>query len=155
MRPRRNHSKAVNPDYGKIELNEHNEASGSKKVMIVEPSVVRAVVADEIVGAGRYVKISAAGPYSLKCLGRDYDSGKKYQIGDIAVQGGKVYICNHDGATGAFDSDHWIAKANATVPGIPANLGDVISIGRWHNAIDVAGFLVEDDTSISWSLQRS
>lgn len=155
IRPGRSAKGSPVQDPNKVAVEGYNEACGAHKYMEVHPACSKVVVADEIVGAGKLVKLSAAGPYSLKCLGRAYDPAKKYMFGDIAVNAGKVYISNADNVTGAFDAAKWIAKADAVVAGIVAAAGDVVSTGRWHNAISVAGHLVDDDTIISWASQRN
>ena len=153
-RPSRSIRKGTNQDLGGMQASKYNEAAGGDKVIIVEPVVKKPVAVDEIVGAGALVKVSSGGTYDLKCLGREYDPSRSYDLGDISVSGGKVYVCNEDRTTGAFDASKWIEKADAVISGIPVASGAVVPTGRWHNAISLAGFLVEDDTYISWNNQR-
>jgi len=153
-RPARSLRKSANPDLGSLTAHQHNEAAGAQKCIIVEPAIERAVIADEQVGPGRLIKISVVGPYSLKLLGKAYAPGNKYGFADIVTDGGFIYTASEDNITGAFDSDKWIKVAPDTITGIPADIGDVIPTGRWHNAIDKAGFLVEDDTHIAHNRQR-
>ena len=154
QRPKRVTGFKNQPDLGLIEANKYNEAAGADKVIIVKPAVEKVVPADTPVGAGRLLMLTAAGPYILKCLGKDYVPANKYNFGDIAVSGGKVYLCNQDNTTGTFDPEKWRAVADAQVPGIPAAIGDVVATGRYHNAISVASLLVEEDSKIDWRSQR-
>jgi len=155
IRPTRSIKRSPNQDTGEVAVEGYNEAAGAHKVIMVQPACSKATLASENVGAGRLVKLAVAGPYSLLCVGRNHDITKKYNIGDIVVNAGKVYMCNKDNTIGPFDANFFIAKANSTVAGIVAAAGDIVSTGRWHNAISVAGHLVDDDTIISWSSQRA
>jgi len=154
QRPTRNTGFKRQPDLGQLHVNKYNEAAGADKVIIVKPALEKAVSADEQVGPGRLLMLTAAGPYDLKCLGRDYDAGKTYNLGDLVVQADKVYQANQDAVTGAFDAQFWKAVADATITGIPAAVGDVVATGRYHNAISVASLLVEEDSKIDWRSQR-
>ena len=81
-RPKRALRKSVHPDLGMAGISKYNEAAGADKVIIVEAAIERAVLADEIVGAGKLVKVAAAGTYDLKLLGRGFDATKDYQKGE-------------------------------------------------------------------------
>jgi len=71
------------------------------------------------------------------------------------TNGGSVYLATRDNITGTFDAtDGWRKVADSTVAGIPAVVGDVVSTGRWHNSISVAGFLVDDESEIQYSRIR-
>lgn len=153
-RPTRALRKGSHQDLGAQEIHEHNEATGAKKVIIVQPDIKDAYVANTPVGAGKLIKITAAGTYNLVMVDRDYDPTKSYNLGDIAVNGGRVYMAQADKITGVFDPSNWRDMAPATITGIPNVAGDVVTTGRWHNAISVAGFLVEDDTSIPYTSVR-
>ena len=66
--------------------------------------------------------------------------------------GSSVYVCDiaeSKTAVGTFDSEEWTKVALALISGIPNVAGDVVTTGRWHNAISVAGFVVEDESEIS------
>lgn len=140
-------------DLGSIDAIQHNDATGTKKVMVVQPTVVRATTANEPVGAGKLILIAAT-TYNLVMAGRDYNASNTYQQGDIAVSSGRVYLCNADQVTGAFDATKWIDKAPSTITGINAPANSVVSTGRWHNAVSVTGFLVDDESSISYARIR-
>ena len=154
-RPNRSMKKGANLDLGAIDSSKYNEAAGGDKVIIIQPVIERATIANEQVGAGRLIKVAAGGTYDQKCVGRAYDSAKSYNLGDIAVNGGFVYTCQDDSVTGAFDVSKWKKVAAEIISGIPVDAGQVVPTGRWHNAISVAGFLVEDDSGIAWKNQRS
>jgi hypothetical protein len=140
----------TNQDLGSIDAIKYNDAVGADKVIIVQPTVVRATTANEQVGAGKLILI-AAGPYNLVMAGKAYSSSNQYQKGDIVVDSGNVYMANEDKITGTFDATKWILKAPATITGIPCSANSVVSTGRWHNSISVAGFLVDDDSEIKLS----
>lgn len=153
-RPTRTQKKSSHQDNGYVEILEHNGATGAKKVMVVQPDIIAPYVASTPIGAGRLIKITAAGTYNLEMIGRDYDSSKSYNIGDIVAEGTDVYMAQEDKITGAFDASKWKKVALKTITGIPNAAGDVVSTGRWHNAISVAGFEVEDDTCIPYTAVR-
>lgn len=140
-------------DLGSIPAIEYNDPVGAKKVIVVQPAIVRATLANEIVGAGRLVKI-AAGPYGVDLLGRAYNSGNTYQKGDIVTETSTVYMAMQDNITGTFDATMWKAVAQKQITGIPAPDDSVVSTGRWHNAITVAGWLVDDDSTIDYTRVR-
>lgn len=140
-------------DLGSIDAIQHNDAVGAQKVMIVQPTPKKTYSADEPVGAGKLILISA-GPYDLKMLGRAYDSSKTYKQGDIVVDSGNVYLANQDDITGAFDATKWILKAPATISAITCPANSVVSTGRWHNAISVNGWLVDDESEIKYTSIR-
>ena len=140
-------------DLGAIDAIQHNDAVGAKKVIVVEPTIVRATSASENVGAGRLVKLSAT-PYGLDMVGRDYSASLVYQKGDIVAQGGFIWQCDDDSVTGTFDASHWLQVANKTISGIPSSVGAIVSTGRLHNAITVAGWLVDDESTIEYVRTR-
>ena len=154
-RPSRSMRKSVHPDLGSAEINEHNEAAGAKKVMIIQPDIVAAYVADTPIGAGKLIKITAAGTYDLKCIGRAFSAASTYGAGDIAVEAGFVYMANFDiKQPKAFDAADWRKVSAEVIAGIPNAAGDVVPTGRWHNEISVAGFEAEDDTEIPFISSR-
>ena len=140
-------------DLGSIDAIQHNDAVGAKKVMVVEPTIVRATTASENVGAGRLVKLSAT-PYGLDMVGRVYDSAKTYMQGDIVSETASIYMAYEDNITGAFDASKWRKVAAKTIAGIPSAVGAIVSTGRWHNAITVAGWLVDDESTIEFTRTR-
>jgi len=154
-RPSRSMRKSVHPDLGLAEINEHNEAAGAKKVIIVQPDIVAPYVANTQLGAGKLIKITAAGTYDLKLVGKAFSAASAYGIGDIVVEAGFVYMANYDiKVPKAFDAADWRKVSTEVIAGIPNAAGDVVTTGRWHNAISVAGFEVEDDTEIPFISSR-
>lgn len=152
--PSRRIKKGVPADLGEVELLKYNEATGATKVMIIQPDIIKTTLASEIVGAGKLVKIAAVGTYNLELNGRDYSSSSFYNRGDVVANGANVYMALEDNITGTFDATRWKEVAAKTITGIPNAAGDVVSTGKWHNAISVAGFLVEDDTDIPFISAR-
>lgn len=140
-------------DLGSIDAIQHNDAVGAKKVIVVQPTPSRPYTANEPVGAGRLILIAATS-YNLIMAGRAYDPTASYQQGDIATNGGLVYLCQQDQVTGAFDATKWTSKAPDTISAIPCNANSVVSTGRWHNSISVAGFLIDDESHISYARIR-
>lgn len=140
-------------DLGSIDAIQHNDAVGAKKVIMVEPTIVRATLASENVGAGRLVKIGSA-QYGLDMVGRAYNPANTYQQGDIVTNTTYVYMAQADGITGAFDASNWRKVADKTITGIHSSVGAVVSTGRWHNAITVAGFLCDDESTIEYTRIR-
>lgn len=129
-----------------------NQYTSSQKGMQIQPVIKSAYVANTQVEFGTLIKITTAGVYSQKCVGKAYDATyKNYRRGSIVTQGGFVYIANSDFQSGVpagtFDSSRWTKVAPDTISGIPNAAGDVVCTGKYHNAIDVAGFVVEDDIS--------
>lgn len=139
-------------DIEHIQNSTYNHPTGTQKNMTVQPVIKSAYAADTPVEFGSLIKITAGGTYAQKCLGKAYDSGyEHYRAGSIVTNGGFVYVANQDFqsgiAAGAFDADKWTKVAPDTITGIPNAAGDVVCTGRYHNAISVAGFLVEDDVT--------
>jgi hypothetical protein len=148
-----NRSVNTKQDLGSIDAIQHNDAVGAKKVIVVEPTIVRATTASENVGAGRLVKISAT-PYGLDLVGRAYDPLKTYVQGDIVTETTSVYMANQDAITGTFDASKWRKVTEKQITGIPSAVGAIVSTGRWHNAITVAGWLVDDESAIEFTRTR-
>lgn len=147
-------SAKTSKDSGAIANELYNEAAGANKVMIVEPDIKGVYVGNTPVGAGKLIKVAASGVYKLEMIGRDFSASTSYKKGNVMANGTKVYVCDIPEGTvaiGAFNSEQWTAVAERTISGIPCLIGDIISTGRFHNAIDVAGFLVEDETDISFN----
>jgi hypothetical protein len=134
-------------DLGAIEAIEYNDAAGAKKIIIVEPPVLKAVGASENVGPGRLVKVTGTS-YTLDLLGKAYDSGATYQKGDIVSETASVYMALEDGITGAFDVSKWKKVADKQVGPVTITAGSIVSTGRWHNTVTGAGFLVDDESYI-------
>jgi len=137
----------ANQDLGAIESVSYNDAAGAKKFIPVQPAFTKATIAGEAVGAGKLVKISVA-TYTLELKNKVHSAASTYQKGDIVTTGGFVYVSNQDIAPEAFDSGKWNEVATTTVVGIVAAVGDIVSTGRWHNSVSVAGWLVDDDSDI-------
>ena len=148
-----NRSVNTKQDLGSIDALKYNDAVGADKVIVVQPTPARAYSANEPVGAGKLILI-AAGPYDLKMLGRAYSTSNQYQQGDIVTNGGFVYLAMQDQITGTFDASKWKQVAADTIAAIPCPANSVISTGRWHNAISVAGFLIDDDSAIEYTRIR-
>lgn len=134
-------------DIGAIQSIKYNDQAGADKVMIVEPVVQKPVGAGEIVGAGKYVKVSGTS-YTLDLLGRAYDSALTYYKGDVVSEGSNIYQANQDNITGTFDASKWTLKAPKQVGPVSVTAGSVVCTGRWHNSVSVAGFLVADESDI-------
>ena len=135
-------------DLGAIESIKYNDPAGAGKVIIVEPVVVKAVAGSENVGAGKYVKITGTS-YTLDLLGKAYSAAATYQKGDIVTEAGFVYLAQADNITGAFDASKWKKSADKVIGPVTIVAGSVVCTGRWHNSVTTAGFLVDDDSSIS------
>lgn len=145
-------SNKIAKDAGAIANESYNEASGSSKIMIIEPDIKGAYVASSAIGAGKLIKVTLGGVYSLEMVGRAFSAAISYRRGNVVTEAGKVYVCDISEGTvalGVFDSEQWTAVADAVIAGIPCEAGDIVSTGRFHNAISVAGFIVEDDSDIS------
>lgn len=140
-------------DLGSIDGIKYNDAAGADKVIVVDPPIKRAVGAGEAVGAGKYVKITGTS-YTLDLINRDYDSSKTYQRGDVVAQSTDIYMALGDGITGSFDTSKWRKVAPKQISSIPVNAGDVVTTGRWHNTVSVAGFLVDDESDIRHTRTR-
>jgi len=125
----------------------YNESSGSNKVMVVEPVVVRPVLAGEILPFGSYVKVTGTA-YTLQLLNKAYVAGNKYRVNDTVTNGGNVYVAQVENTDAAFDITKWAYVAPAVVGPITVVAGAVVCNGKYHNNINAAGFLVSDDTEI-------
>jgi len=126
-----------------------NHAVGAQKNISVEPVIKSTYTASDIVPFGSLVKLNAAATsYNMLCLGRAFSGASSYRIGNIVTQGGNIYIANVDIQIGhAFTATEWILVASATISGIPVTGGSTVCVGKYHNAVSEAGFLVEDDST--------
>lgn len=131
----------------------YNEAAGAQMNLDVEPVVKDTYAANTQVTFGTYIKIGLGelSSYTVDCVGKAYDSAyQQYRRGDIVTNGSDIYIANQDFvsgiAAGAFDAEKWTRVAPKTIAGIPVAPGDVVCVGKYHNSIDLDGFVV-DDTS--------
>lgn len=135
-----------NQDLGSIESITYNDAAGCKKVMLVEPVVIRAVAGGEIVGAGKYVKVTGTS-YTLDLLGKTYSASIAYQKGDVVTESGSIHMAMVDiPIPEAFDTTKWKKIRDKQVGPVTITAGSVVNTGRWHNSVTTAGFLVEDDS---------
>jgi len=126
----------------------YNDAAGAQKGINVQPVIKKAYAANEQVPFGSYVKITGGGVYSQVCVGKAHDPAKTYRRGDVVTEAGDVYVANQDITNAhAFAAGEWTKVAPATIAGIPNAAGDVVCTGKYHNAISVAGFLCEDETT--------
>jgi len=121
----------------------YNEASGAKKVMIIEPVVTKAVIATDSYDFGSYVKVTGT-TYTLDCLGKAHSALSTYNIGDIVTTGGFIYRATENKISGVFNASSWIQVSSKVIGPISISAGAVVSTGRWHNTVSAIGFLVED-----------
>jgi hypothetical protein len=133
-------------DAGSIANEVYNEAAGANKVMIVEPVVTKAVIAGEILPFGSYVKVTGTS-YTLKLLNKAHNPATSYRRNDIVVQAGVIYVAE-EANTGAFNVSQWRAVALETVGPVTIAAGAVVCNGKYHNNINAAGFLVDDDSEV-------
>ena len=124
---------------------EHNDAAGAKKVIAVEPVVLKAVVATDFYQFGSIVKVTGT-TYTLNLLGKDYNTGNSYVKGEIVAQGGNIYSCI-SATTGTFDATAWELKAVQSIGPVTITAGAVVSCGKYHNTVSAIGFLCEDGSS--------
>jgi hypothetical protein len=130
-----------------IQNESYNESAGAIKYMAVEPVVKRAIGVDDLAPFGSYIKVIGTS-YTLRLLGKDYDSSRIYRQNQLAVSGGRVYISLADHVSGVFDASKWRDVAPSTVGPVAITSGAVVCTGRYHNNINASGFLVEDDSEI-------
>jgi hypothetical protein len=124
----------------------YNEPSGANKIMIVEPVVVAPVLATALLPFGSYVKVTGTS-YTLQLLNKAHNPAVKYRRNDMVTQAGRVYVAEVENI-GAFNIEQWRDVAPATVGPITVVAGSVVCNGKYHNNINAAGFLVDDDTEI-------
>lgn len=148
-----NRSVRTKQDISAIDAIQHNDPVGAKKAIIVQPTVVRATLASENVGAGKLVLIASA-TYGLDLVGKAYNASQTYMRGDVVSETASVYLAMEDRITGAFDASKWKKVADKAIAGIACPNPSVVSTGRWHNAITVAGWLVDDDSEIEYTRIR-
>jgi hypothetical protein len=128
----------------------YNEATGAVKQIIVEPVVKNSVTADTQIPFGAYVKITGTS-YTLRLLGKDYDTNRVYRKYDRVVQSGRIWIAQEDNVTGTFDANMWADVAPSTVGPVTVVAGSVVCCGRYHNNVNAIGFLIDDDSEIKKS----
>lgn len=134
-------------DLGAIESIVYNDPTGAKKVIVVEPAIKRAVIASEVVGSGKLVKVDGTS-YTLDLLGRAYDSAKTYQKGDVVSETADIYLAMEDNITGTFDATKWRKVAPKQIASISCVSGSIVTTGRWHNTVTTSGWLVDDGSDI-------
>ncbi|HUV84077.1 MAG TPA: hypothetical protein VMV86_00115, partial [Methanosarcinales archaeon] len=132
-------------DLGALEAISYNDAAGAKKFILIEPVVKRPVAGNEIVGPGKYVKVTGTS-YTLDLLGKAYAPASNYKKGDIVTEAGDVYMAQEDNVTGTFDASKWRKVALKVVGPVTIVAGAAVSTGRWHNTVTTAGFLVDDNS---------
>lgn len=145
-------AKVLDMDY--IQNNIYNDASGAQKNFNVEPVVKDTYSANDQVEFGSYIKVAAGTTaYSVACVGKAHSASSDYRLGDLVTQGGRVYYCTVAHKAQAFNADNWRNVAPATIASIPTTGGAVVCVGKYHNSINVAGFIIEDDSTFSKSEQ--
>lgn len=143
LKPKR---KTVNQeDFGSMAAHNYNEPTAAKKIMIIEPVVIKAVTGAENVGFGKYVKVTGTS-YTLDCVDKAYDSNKTYRKGDVVTNGTSIYMATEDNITGTFDATHWQKVADKQIGPIAVVAGSTVCTGRWHNTVTANGFLVDDES---------
>lgn len=129
-------------DEGALANVEHNDASGAKKVVVVEPVVKSAVIATDTYPFGSLVKVTGT-TYTLDLLNKAYSSSISYVKGELVTQGGFVYLCTNN-TTGTFDAQSWSQKSAKSIGPVTITAGAVVCCGEWHNTVSAIGFLCED-----------
>lgn len=128
----------------------YNESTGAQKNINVEPVVKDTYTANAQVAFGSLIKVAAGTTdYTVACIGKAHSAASNYRRGDLVTQGGRVYICSQDIDPKAFDAADWCDVAPATIASIPTSGGAVICTGKYHNSINVNGFLIEDSATFS------
>ena len=143
----------ITRDEESIQNTIYNEPSGSQKNINIEPVIKDVYVANAQTEFGDLIKVTAGGTYSQTCIGKDHSATNDYRRGDLAVSGGSVYVCAQDHSARAFDASAetglWTRVAPETITGIPVTAGQTVCVGKWHNSISLAGFLVDDSSTFS------
>lgn len=149
----RKNTKRGNRDQDSIQNTIYNEATGSQKNINLEPVIKDTYTANQQVEFGALVKVAADGTYDQICVGKDHSDSEDYRLGQIVTSGGDVYICTVPHKAEAFDASadtgKWTKVAPATISGIPVKAGQTVCVGKYHNSISVAGFLVDDSSVFS------
>jgi len=129
-----------------------NESAGAQKNFDVEPVIAAPYVAGDQVAFGSYIKI-AAGPYDVDCVGKAHDANVEYRLGDLVTSGTNVYVCSVAHKARAFDDTPdtglWKKVAPKTITGIPVEGVSNVTVGKYHNSISVAGWLIDDESTFS------
>jgi len=126
----------------------YNESAGAQKNITVEPVPKKAYVANDPAGFGVYIKVATGTTaYGMDCIGRAHSAASVYRRGDVVTQGANVYVANKDiPIAKAFDTEDWSKVAPKQILNIPTYGGAVVSTGKWHNAVNVSGFLLDDES---------
>lgn len=127
----------------------YNEPSGTNKVMIVEPVVLAPVISTTQIPFGSYVKVTGT-TYTLDLLGKAHDPLKEYKRNTVVTEGGNIYVLEADSVPAkAFDiNDGWRFLITKQVGPITILAGAVVCVGKYHNCVTAAGWLVDDDSEI-------
>lgn len=127
-----------------------NESTGAQKNINIEPVVKDTYTANLQVPFGSLIKVAAGTTaYTMACVGKAHSASADYRRGDLVVQAGRVYIAAVDHRAKTFDAADWVDVAPATIAAIPTTGGAVVCTGKYHNSINVAGFLIEDSSTFS------
>ena len=124
----------------------YNEPAGAIKMIQMEPVIKAPVGANDQIPFGSYVRVTGTS-YQLRLLGKDFSTTKTYRQYDIVAQDGFVWTANEHLNAGAWDATKWTRLAPATVGPITVAAGSVVSCGRYHNNVNAAGFLIDDDST--------
>jgi predicted transposase YbfD/YdcC len=128
----------------------YNEATGAQKNIDIEPVVKEAYTANTQVAFGSLIKVAAGTTsYNVACVGKAHSSSASYRRGNLVVQAGRVYIASVDHDPKTFDAEDWVNVAPASITGIPVSGGAVVCTGKYHNSINVDGFLIDDESTFS------
>jgi len=127
-----------------------NESTGAQKNINIEAVVKDTYTANLQVPFGSLIKVAAGTTaYTMACVGKTHSAAANYRRGDLVTQAGRVYIAAVDHKAKTFDADDWVDVAPATIAAIPTTSGAVVCTGKYHNSINVAGFLIEDSSTFS------
>lgn len=127
----------------------YNDKTGAQKGLNVEPVVKSVYTAGGQVPFGSYIKVAAGSTaYGVDCVGKAFSALDTYRRGELRTNGTDIYVANQDITNAhAFDAGEWTKVAPKTIAAIPVSGGQTVCVGKYHNAITINGFLVDDETS--------
>ena len=142
-----------NYDVDLIQQSIFSHSTGAQKGINIEPVIKDVYTLSAAVPFGSYIKVATATTaYTMDCIGKAHSASVTYRRGDLVTSGAFVYLATQDiKSPRAFSATEWTKVAPKVIAAIPVTGGSTVCVGKYHNSINSAGFLVDDESIFSKS----
>jgi hypothetical protein len=121
-----------------------NGANPTNTVTLTSGDGTQVPTVDIVLATG----VDSSTTYGVDCVGKAHSASDTFRMGEVRTNTTFVYVANqHITDAHAFDADEWTKVADKTITGIPIATGQIVCVGKYHNAITVGGFTVLDETT--------